>query len=296
MSINLSTILFLIVAIIFTACGGNEESPSITSIKTTEFPAAKEPSIDQVIWPYTVFNTGLGLKLSDDIAKDIEGEVDSDNHTLMDFVAGEWNKASPHHTFFKLPLDIVANKELTDLRQYRDDELGIYKSYEWFEMVSSSVIAITQYFARRPLEGDPTVWMTHADIIINYKDFTFSTDPNDKESYYLPTIVIHEMGHLLGLPHSEYRNGRSVMLPYSSPRYDFKTLYPNDVDAINTKYPEEPPIPRENEMFLSNIYPSDNSKFERGDETRGIIELRAGGECVHKINGKVVRRHWVKLN
>ena len=51
----------------------------------------------------------------------------------------------------------------------------------------------------------------------------------------IETVALHELGHLLGLKHSDV-NG-SVMWPYVSSNYTMRTLQPDDLTAIRSLYP-----------------------------------------------------------
>ena len=115
------------------------------------------------------------------------------------------------------------------------------------------------------------------------------------------------MGHFLGLQHiptfydrpdSESHLGRdaykatSVMYPSVSSSEEKRIPQSKDINALVNKYSigggGASAITAANARFVpKNSDPGKNVKI--------VIELRKDGECLHKENGVVYRRHQVKL-
>ncbi len=76
-----------------------------------------------------------------------------------------------------------------------------------------------------------------ADISVNatFKDFTFYTDkPSDDKQVHLESLLIHELGHILGLEHNE--EDASVMksaLPFKEERIKIDTV---DIENMKCEY------------------------------------------------------------
>jgi hypothetical protein len=168
---------------------------------------------------------------------------------------------------------------------FRDSTFGIYKSLNWFPDVSSQALAITQFYGY--VKTDPSLGnyidLTHADIIVNYRDYgtMLTSDLASNKIYDLPTIVLHEMGHFLGLCHETAHS--SIMQPYYNSTQ--RALLAYDKTKINDLYTNNtitPMLAKSSANALS--VPS-------GTPIRGVVELMANGKCMHYINGKLVYEH-----
>lgn len=171
---------------------------------------------------------------------------------------------------------------------FNDSEFGIYKSYNWFGNVSNNALAITQFFGtvvNSPGLGNH-IDLRHADIILNYDDYgsEFTMTNQNGFEYDVPTIVLHEMGHFLGLCHKNdqasvmgsYYLGASQSL-YAYDKKIIKDLYVNgSISGLEVK----------NTNALSAPV---------GTEVKGIIELHADGKCIHSINGEKVFEHQTEI-
>jgi hypothetical protein len=171
----------------------------------------------------------------------------------------------------------------------KDAVNGIYRITNWPSELHGSALAVTQIFGRRHNLGDPDefVKIEHADILINEHLYNFRTSHAFVSGTFdFRTVILHEMGHFLGLPH---RDGNSVMvdsigngtvldLPTSGDQMDLATLYHLNTSfsgfGIAASRPRYAPRPG-----------------DKGVEVQILLELRADGECVHRENGVVVKRH-----
>lgn len=223
----------------------------------------------------------LNLKIANGANSFTAGEK-----TALESVATQWNNAIPGKTFFTVPFNTTATTGFGTVSEFRDSELGIYKSHAWFSDVSSQALAITQFYGyvRSNATLGTYIDLTHADIIVNYRDFganLTTTLPATNGNFDLPTVVIHEMGHFLGLCHETTH--QSIMQPYYNSTQ--RVLMAYDKTKINDLYTNSVVTPMLAKSSANAI------AAPTGTEVRGIIELRANGKCLHYINGKMVYEH-----
>ena len=230
----------------------------------------------------------LNLKLAPELVSDFTNADLVGGLNPIEQMAKVWNDAAlPSPALFRLPFATASSNGSASLSGFRDSELGIYKSHTWFSNVSSSALAITQFYGilRSDSSLGTYIDLTHADIILNYRDFgaDFSYVGNSFVDYDVPTIILHEMGHFLGLCHES--NYNSIMAPYYfSTQRSLKTFDSNKIKALyvnNQNYSGKSAI-RANSTPLP---------APAGSEVSGVIELNANGICKHYINGKLIYQH-----
>ena len=229
--------------------------------------------------------------------------------TSMREMATAWKTAvAGQKTFFAIGTSGNNNYNINDT----DGILGIYKATTWPADVSDDALAITQLFGRRYNLGDASEYVSivEADILVNYKPgaygFKFDT-VDDGPDYDLRTIVLHEMGHFLGLQHiptydyrpdSENLLGReaykatSVMYPSVSSIEQKRIPQTKDISALVNKYNISSGSTPAMATSAARYEPRNN---DPGKNVKIVIELRASGECLHKENGAVIRRHQLNL-
>jgi hypothetical protein len=237
----------------------------------------------------------LNLKMSAEFVGDYTNADLVGGLNPLEQMAKVWNDSvAPATTLFQLPFGATATAGSNTLSNYHDNEMGIYKSHTWFAGVSSSALAITQFYGI--VRSDPSLGtyidLTHADIIVNYRDFgaDLTMTNNPLIDYDLPTIVLHEMGHFLGLCHES--NHASVMAPYYFTTQ--RTLKAFDTSKIRGLYINNQNVNaitvRPNPNALITIDPS------VGKAVNGFIELNADGLCRHYVEGKLVYQHETQMN
>jgi hypothetical protein len=80
--------------------------------------------------------------------------------------------------------------------------------------------------------------LAEADIVLNGVDFTWFTDFNDVNNagYFVEAVLLHEIGHLLGLAHSPV--GASTMFPRGGPGLSTQAgLSADELSAVHALYP-----------------------------------------------------------
>lgn len=180
-----------------------------------------------------------------------------------------------------------------------DDGINaVYKIIHWPMDLSAGALAVTQLFGRRFNIGSSSeyVRIEHGDILINEHIYDFRTDDSGAgNTYDLRTVILHEMGHYLGLQH---KYGNTVMVP--SVGTTTVNRAPTSIDAVDvaSKYSIALSTGSGSQMVMGanarkTYAPIDG---DRGQQVKIMIELMADGECVHKENGAVVRRHSVDIS
>lgn len=212
----------LLIWFLFTACEApkdtiQDEGRSL-ALSSDKMPPSKWKSVD--VFP-------IKLKYAQNFD---ETEIDA-----LENAATSWEKGVDYKmTFFAF--DNTTPKEVQKIEDYEDDTLGIYKLNPWPSELPKSALAVTQIFGDRVNSGedDEYIRIDHADILINYEIYTFTTDFS--WGYDLHTVVVHEMGHFLGLYHDNTSNEESIMYPTIS-RFDTgRDPKEKDIDNILAKY------------------------------------------------------------
>jgi hypothetical protein len=245
--------------ILFTSCTPQDSSPVAPSDLNSE----------SSVRHWNINNGSLPLALS------ISNNFNSSEQNAIASILTEWNSSTTTQDLLYPNLVEVPSIDTGDLRSFRDGVLGIYKIKNWFEEVGSSALAVTQFFAY-PTQSASGQWyyeIVHADILVNYQDHHFSEDPAPYGfEYDLRSVVLHELGHLLGLGHVNDYSIDSVMHPTLSLGERKRSLFTHDIDSIEQLYNEQSVI---SSLILATTV--------RPEMVRGIIELTKDGHCRHHI-------------
>ena len=280
-------ICFLTIIFLYSCFNGETETRRISSGH-----APFDPNNTPIKWTGSSISSGLNVNVSTDFTDNfVAGDLDGSGHNPIQQMMKNWNSSTSHYNFFNITSSTTSNKDYSSLSSFKNDgEFGIYKSTSWFSNVSASALAITQYFGyrRNPGTASEYVELYHADIIVNYRDHFFSLDSSDSSSYDLPTVILHELGHFIGLSHESNYSTQAVMLPYLGKSESKRTLTSQDTSNIRSLY---------NVSALSSRFSAIKSRDKitndklNDEEIRGVIELRSDGECYHFINDKFVHKH-----
>jgi len=237
-------------------------------------------------WSNTSLENGLELKTTTNVLSLFSDSDYMNGHSPIDQMALNWNESISEIILFKLPIGITSNKRYNTLVEYRDNEMGVYLIDDWFNELSPAALAITQFFGITKNKGadDEYLELIHADILINTEEHYFSNDPYDETSYDIQSVILHEMGHLIGLQHN--LKDPSVMAPHLAINQAERNIYPADANNILDRYQGTPSNSIETPTILAAI----KSK-ERIEIQRGIIELRSNGKCYHYLNNELKKIH-----
>lgn len=241
-------------------------------------------------WSSANLSAPLQVNVSSDLTDDfIAADLDGNGDNPIVVAMKSWNSAHPNVNFFKTPVTSVANKESTDLTSYRDGELGIYRSDAWFPGISSGTIAITQFYGYIRNSGSPDSYidLTHADIIVNYRDHSFSTNPNSFE-FDIQTVILHELGHFIGIKHPSDYSTAAVMQSTLAQGDQKRTLLDYDINSAVNNYSGY-----NANLTTQNAAPNRGTRsYSAGDEeVSGYYELKMNGDCLHWINNQLVEIH-----
>jgi hypothetical protein len=79
--------------------------------------------------------------------------------------------------------------------------------------------------------------MVDADVVFNSADFPLATDPTSTSEVDLEAVLTHELGHVLGLAHSDAPGATMQPETQGFATAALKTLEPDDMDGICAIYP-----------------------------------------------------------
>ena len=219
---------------------------------------------------------GITISISHDFSDESDPlQYDENGIHVFEQMAKRWEDAVPWLDFFSFPFEIVDNVDYHSDKQYRDSEMGIYNSTEWLINDDTEILAATNYFG---IPRGKYLQLTHVDIIVNSKHHKFSFDPFVWNKYYIPCIILHELGHMVGLPHSEDDEAESVMYKSTFPNNNTCNLAEVDIKNIQKKYAVANP---KREVWSGSLAESER----HGEIFYGTHKLKADGSCTHEKAG-----------
>lgn len=204
--------------------------------------------------------------------------------SITELMASKWNNLHTARTFINLKetnLPSHFKKSYTSVADINSDRLnGLYtlNSSQWQQAgFSFSTLGVTILLGRTNQQKQYII--QEGDILINH---------STSNSYNLGTILLHELGHFLGLQHLEPKDKSATVM--------FPRISEGDVKQTPTSLDKE---------TLASLYQITGSTGQNsrpreieagsGSEIRVIFELGADKICRHLINGELVHSHTVDL-
>ncbi|MDA8793632.1 matrixin family metalloprotease [Bacteriovoracaceae bacterium] len=187
----------------------------------------------------------------------------------------QWDAADSRDYYASV--STTSNKTYSNLNDYADGEFGIYKITDWNSSLPGSALAITQIFGE--VIGSQII-ITHADILVNYDNFSFDTSTGGA-GYDLSTVLLHEMGHFLGLGHQSLSISDSIMTSAITADNEQLTLLSVDISSIQSLYNIAPSLTAEDKF--DSVYSDSGEKLKTGTRVRIHHQLNADYSCSVKI-------------
>lgn len=112
--------------------------------------------------------------------------------------------------------------------------MGIYMATSPIPELSG-YLAVTQIFYSSSTDENGRFFlkMNHVDVIVNAAEYNISSDANDDSSYYYGTLLLHELGHSLGIGH--IKDGIMTNTGMTTEE-DRVTLNDSEIATIISKY------------------------------------------------------------
>jgi hypothetical protein len=242
---------------------------------------------------WTDYTTPKTLKISQDFT--------ADELTNITSMSASWTTAlEDKKTFFNHESSVVEiTNTLSTMDSLLDSTFGIYKTTSWPPSLPGSALAVTQIFGRRFNVGTPDEFINieHADILVNFDNHQFDT-ADTGSNYDLRTVVLHELGHFLGLQHKSASSSRNASIMYPSINTAEAKRWPRAIDIADTA--EKYDITLDSGGVVNALVNGRKKPVykvnpqEVGEPIKVLFELHADGECVHKLDGTTLSRHRVK--
>ncbi len=225
-------------------------------------------------------------------------DFNADETTAIQLMSTAWSTAVNNQKTFFAYGAVTSEKTtgLSGMDALLDSEMGIYKASNWPGTLPGSALAVTQIFGRRYNVGSSSEFVSieHADVLVNDDFYDFDT-ADTGPGFDLRTVILHELGHFLGLQHKSSSSNRnsSVMFPSIDPTEAKRAPKSVDTADIANKYSITMPLTADSAALVSSG-PQPSYTIKDGDAGQSIkilIELHADGNCVHKEDGVEVLRH-----
>lgn len=278
------TPLFLTLFLL-TSCTGSKESSSISTSGASDSSTSLP-----VRWPFS--KIPLDVKISTAFNSSTIDSYDSTSgdDTIQQMMK-KWNNVYDAGTFFNYSAGQVANYAPADVDSYNDSTIGIYLLGTWPSDFKYNALAVTQYWAQEVFYPTGNILeIVHGDILVNDQYYAYTADATDLTYRYdFPTVILHELGHLIGLKHIPSSLGPSIMEATLGEDEVKRSIYTIDSKNINSLY-DDGAFTVENPT-LGKFSKGTQTPAPRGKIYRGVIELMPNGKCLHYLDGKLIEEH-----
>ncbi|MBC76982.1 MAG: hypothetical protein CME64_13295 [Halobacteriovoraceae bacterium] len=262
----MKTVIF---ALILAAAGCQQPQETAFSSRSNANPGQDLPSK----WSSSVFP--LRINISD--------SFDSSEGQAIRDMANEWSNSVNGVVDFMDPNYTVSEKN-SSLSEYEDGVIGVYKLYSWPDELPQTALAVTQVIGVRK---SGYIQILHADILVNYQNYSFTTDHT--WGYDLQTIILHEMGHLLGLYHDGNSTNDSVMYESITRYTDNRSPKERDIQNIENKYGIQRSGSNYRSLAGRTISPQDSQEYsDKVNEEKVVIQYQVMADGSEKRKIKVL--------
>lgn len=189
---------------------------------------------------------------------------------VVNDMLNEWNISSNRGVTFFNGATLTTEKNYANVNSYRDSELGIYRLTEWPTAFPSGALAVTQTYGQLRNAGTmfEFIEVFHADIMVNEQHFDFSVNFSFG-AYDFGTVLLHELGHVLGLKHVE-ANVDTVMLSGITKWTVINEVYQYDQDYLDRNYFSDFPDTAVRGV-ASNTYEVESDQEMDIDESKVVV-------------------------
>lgn len=266
--IKLQRLLLCTVLSLIVSCNGVEGEEALSENQST--------TINKALW------NDADLPLQMIVSTQLNaGQVNAVSDTIS-----TWDDSFSGVNFFNPSISYSVDPKHSTLQAYREtsgEVFGVYVVRAGDPLADPSLdtdraLAVTQFYAFvEQSNGEKYYRIIHADIFINERLYDFSTT-TDPTTYDFESVMLHEMGHLLGLGHVSFGQGQSVMNPSISKTTEKQELLPVDESNIANNY----------ETSASTAKAQSQSQ---GAPVRVLTMLMPDGDCKHYEDDKLVHTH-----
>lgn len=249
-----------------------------TSAASASASGGAAASSDYIFGGWTAGRLPLQVSISSDFT--------STERDRLVSVSNKWETAGGKN-FITFNAASVSNKDLASMNSYLDGRIEVHQVNTSALPSSSLAVTVFNGIVLNSGTSDEYVRINDADILFNYNDFVFNTNPSIGE-WDLESVMIHEVGHLLGMSHISASSKVSVMNPTISSGAKIRTLFDIDKANIKSNYGTSS---SSLSFAVSGGASNEPEAPEEGEFVSGYFELSADKTCTHVINGKVVHQH-----
>lgn len=176
-----------------------------------------------------VYNERISWKGEIPVVMSLDQSVPEEYIGAAQAAAATWNAAAGRKLF-----EIITEKEKSSTGAQKDNKNVIYFYNSWEADKTNEQARTSVYWV-----GDQ---IKEADIRINAKDFKFywNQKSDDSSAISIESLILHEMGHVLGLKHKDGASGtsdaNSVMVAFLSSNTKRIQVAQTDVDSLKCEY------------------------------------------------------------
>lgn len=271
---------------ILSALVGCKPQSSTTRAQSLETGGGAAASSEHIFGGWT--SSRLPLTIS------VSGDFTSGEKSSLVSGANKW-ETTANRNFINFSGGSISNKDLNSMNSYLDGSIEVHQVNT--NALPSSSLAVTVFNGTVLNSGTSSEYirLNDADILFNYNDFVFSTSPVPGE-FDLESVMIHEVGHLLGLNHISPSVGNSIMNPSFSSGTTKRNLFSVDSGNIKLNYPSSGLSTGFSIGFAVTAGSGADQNVPEGEIVSGYFELSADKTCTHVINGKVVHQHKADIH